>query len=91
MKLQIGLSLLAGALLGLIAGLHSPAEATDCGCLGERFHLKLVSGPEVPCADGSTDCVSEWVEAPLLGKSESGISGDLLTSGIVSFDTPGGE
>ncbi len=91
MKLQIGLSLLGGALLGVIAGLNSPAEATDCGCVGERIHLQLVSGPDVPCADGSTDCASEWVEAPFLRKSEGGVWGDLLTSGEVSFETPGGE
>jgi hypothetical protein len=84
------LALCAGALVGGAAGWQSQAEATSCGCFGESLHLELVSGPDVPCADGS--CDSEWVQAPVLQKSDGGISGDLVHGGWAYLvETEGGE
>jgi len=90
MNLRIALPLLGGTLVGAIAGLHSPAEALSCACIGETLHLELVSGPDVPCAEGEADCTSEWVEAPVLQKDDYGLSGDLLNSGYV-YLSRGGE
>lgn len=89
MTARIVLATVAGALVGVLVGWQTPAEATSCGCLGDTLHLELVSGPDVPCADDR--CDSEWAAQPVLQKSDGGIWGDLVMSGQVYLpDAPRG-